>query len=210
MNMRVGGALSLIVLGICLTMTMGGPLSQFLDFKSSLFVVGVAAGSTLLYAPFSSIKQAFSSWFTDAPLEEGTAQSAANIFQQMGHSATTAGLLGTLLGFVLMLQNMEDPTAIGPAMAVGLLTILYGVILGQLLLRGMAANCLKRGGISHSNHQRRGSTSLALLLASTFIVLFAFTVILLAMADFGPSDPGVTDAIQPTESESNIQTKETL
>ena len=210
MNMRVAGASVLMVLGIGLTITMGGPLSHFLDFKSSLFVVSVAAGSTLLYAPFSSIKQAFSSWFTGAPLDEETARNSANTFQQMGHSATTAGLLGTLVGLVLMLQNMDDPTAIGPAMAVGMLTILYGIILGQLLLRGMAASCLKRGGISHSNHQRRDTRSLGLLLASTFIVLFTFTVLLLTMANWGPSDPGLTEAIQSTESESNIQTEVTL
>ena len=72
MTKRVGGALTLIVLGTCLTIAMRGSLPIFLDAKSLLFVVGVTAGGTLLYAPFSTTKDAFSSWFGDGPLEESS------------------------------------------------------------------------------------------------------------------------------------------
>ena len=47
--------------------------------------------------------------------------------------APAMGMIGTLVGLVLMLGNMADPKAIGPAMAVALLTTLYGVLLSQLL-----------------------------------------------------------------------------
>ena len=43
------------------------------------------------------------------------------------------GIIGTLIGTVLMLQDLSDPTAIGPAFSVGLLTMLYGFILFSLL-----------------------------------------------------------------------------
>ena len=42
------------------------------------------------------------------------------------------GMIGTLIGLVNMLQNMSDPTAIGPAMAVALLTTLYGSFLANV------------------------------------------------------------------------------
>lgn len=43
------------------------------------------------------------------------------------------GMIGTLVGLVLMLANMSDPNSIGPAMAVALITTLYGAILANLI-----------------------------------------------------------------------------
>ena len=44
----------------------------------------------------------------------------------------------------MMLRNLDDPTAIGPAMAVALLTMFYGVVLGEFIFRGMANNFLSQ------------------------------------------------------------------
>ena len=41
-------------------------------------------------------------------------------------------MIGTLIGLVNMLANMEDPKSIGPAMAVAILTTLYGAIIANL------------------------------------------------------------------------------
>lgn len=43
------------------------------------------------------------------------------------------GMIGTLVGLVAMLANMSDPKAIGPAMAIALLTTLYGAMLANML-----------------------------------------------------------------------------
>lgn len=43
------------------------------------------------------------------------------------------GMIGTLIGLVLMLANMSDPTAIGPAMAVALITTFYGALLANMI-----------------------------------------------------------------------------
>lgn len=47
------------------------------------------------------------------------------------------GMIGTLIGLVLMLGNMSDPKAIGPAMAVALLTTLYGALLANVIFGPM-------------------------------------------------------------------------
>jgi chemotaxis protein MotA len=47
--------------------------------------------------------------------------------------APAMGMIGTLIGLVLMLGNMADPKAIGPAMAVALLTTLYGAFIANVL-----------------------------------------------------------------------------
>ena len=49
------------------------------------------------------------------------------------------GMIGTLIGLVDMLKNLEDASAIGPAMAVALLTTLYGSLLANWLCNPVAA-----------------------------------------------------------------------
>lgn len=51
--------------------------------------------------------------------------------------APAMGMIGTLVGLVLMLGNMSDPKAIGPAMAVALLTTLYGAFFANVLFGPM-------------------------------------------------------------------------
>ena len=55
-----------------------------------------------------------------------------SIFKQWGGLAGAMGMVGTLLGLVAMLLNMADPSAIGPSMAVALLTTMYGAIIGNV------------------------------------------------------------------------------
>lgn len=57
----------------------------------------------------------------------------AAIFDQWAGLAGAMGMVGTLIGLVAMLLNMADPSAIGPSMAVALLTTMYGAIIGNTL-----------------------------------------------------------------------------
>jgi chemotaxis protein MotA len=56
----------------------------------------------------------------------------AAIFNQWAGLAGAMGMVGTLIGLVAMLLNMADPSAIGPSMAVALLTTMYGAIIGNV------------------------------------------------------------------------------
>lgn len=57
----------------------------------------------------------------------------AQLFQTMGNIAPAMGLIGTLIGLVQMLQKINNPSDIGPAMALALLTTFYGAVLAQLV-----------------------------------------------------------------------------
>jgi chemotaxis protein MotA len=57
----------------------------------------------------------------------------AEIFKSLGGIAPAMGMIGTLIGLVAMLSNMDDPKSIGPAMAVALLTTLYGAFLANIV-----------------------------------------------------------------------------
>ncbi len=55
------------------------------------------------------------------------------IFRAIGEAAPAFGMIGTLVGLVQMLADLEDPQSIGPAMAVALLTTLYGAVIANLV-----------------------------------------------------------------------------
>ncbi|MFT6275600.1 MAG: chemotaxis protein MotA [Halioglobus sp.] len=57
----------------------------------------------------------------------------AKVFSATGDVAPAMGMIGTLIGLVQMLSNMSDPKSIGPAMAVALLTTLYGAMLATVI-----------------------------------------------------------------------------
>lgn len=64
---------------------------------------------------------------------------AAGVLRKAGEVSPAMGLIGTLIGLVQMLGNLDDPSTIGPSMAVALLTTFYGAILANLVLLPLAA-----------------------------------------------------------------------
>jgi chemotaxis protein MotA len=56
-----------------------------------------------------------------------------SIFKAIGDAAPAMGMIGTLIGLIQMLSNMSDPASIGPAMAVALLTTLYGAMIANII-----------------------------------------------------------------------------
>lgn len=68
----------------------------------------------------------------------------AEIFTTMGNFAPAMGMVGTLIGLVQMLMQMEDPSAIGPAMAVALITTFYGILLANLVFLPIAGKLRTR------------------------------------------------------------------
>lgn len=60
-------------------------------------------------------------------------ETGARIFGALGAVAPAMGMIGTLIGLVAMLSNMDDPKSIGPAMAIALLTTLYGAMIANMI-----------------------------------------------------------------------------
>jgi len=68
----------------------------------------------------------------------------AGLWQQVGDVAPAMGMIGTLVGLVQMLSAMDDPKSIGPAMAVALLTTLYGAMIANMIALPIADKCRLR------------------------------------------------------------------
>jgi len=64
---------------------------------------------------------------------------SASVLKKAAEFAPAMGLIGTLIGLVQMLGNLDDPSSIGPAMAVALLTTFYGAVLANMVFSPMSA-----------------------------------------------------------------------
>ncbi|MGV6816642.1 MAG: flagellar motor protein PomA [Thiotrichales bacterium] len=69
----------------------------------------------------------------DINLELDRQKTGIKMFTSVGDAAPAMGMIGTLIGLVQMLSNMDDPKSIGPAMAVALLTTLYGAVIANAI-----------------------------------------------------------------------------
>ncbi len=67
-----------------------------------------------------------------------------SLLDKAGEYAPAWGMIGTLIGLVLMLKNLNDPSTLGPNMAIALLTTLYGSLLANLVFIPMASKLAMR------------------------------------------------------------------
>lgn len=64
---------------------------------------------------------------------------STNVLRKMAEFSPAMGLIGTLIGLVQMLSNLDDPSTIGPSMAVALLTTFYGAVLANMVFLPLAS-----------------------------------------------------------------------
>ena len=76
---------------------------------------------------------------TELQFVEERHKQGQEIIANMGNAAPAFGMIGTLIGLVIMLKNMDDPAAIGPGMAIALLTTMYGAILANIIFGPISA-----------------------------------------------------------------------
>ncbi|RMG42262.1 MAG: motility protein A [Candidatus Dadabacteria bacterium] len=69
---------------------------------------------------------------------------AVQVFETMGQYAPAMGLIGTLIGLIQMLGALDNPQTVGPAMAVALVTTLYGALLANLFFLPVAGKLRNR------------------------------------------------------------------
>ncbi len=67
-----------------------------------------------------------------------------DVFAKLAAYCPAFGMIGTLIGLVQMLANLSDPAAVGPAMAVALLTTMYGAMFANMLWNPIGAKLASR------------------------------------------------------------------
>lgn len=69
---------------------------------------------------------------------ESRHEQGIRFFEQLAKYAPGFGLIGTLIGLIIMLANLDDPATLGPSMSVALVTTFYGCLLSNLLFLPLA------------------------------------------------------------------------
>ena len=115
--------LILIGLGLSLGATI-------IDVPSAKITLGGAFA--LLLVNGANIGAMFKGVFSSAATAEER-RAGARGWELCGIYALIAGAIGTLIGLVTMLKNMDDPAAIGPGVALGMLSSFYGFVLAFLI-----------------------------------------------------------------------------
>lgn len=75
---------------------------------------------------------------------KGRHKRGSQMFKFVQANAPAMGMVGTLIGLVQMLQALDDPSAIGPAMAVALLTTFYGAVMAFMIFGPIAEKLDRR------------------------------------------------------------------
>ncbi len=70
---------------------------------------------------------------TELAYQDSRHREISSVWETLGDLGPAYGMIGTLIGLVMLLQNLSDPSSIGPMMAVAILTTLYGSLLANFL-----------------------------------------------------------------------------
>ncbi len=129
-----------------LVFTIGQSAGSVVDIPSIIIViVGTCALVLMAFTPFEIFTIKMQTIF-GKEMEPALYRRAKDFWALSACSAVIVGGLGSILGFILLLQNLSDPNSIGPCIAVALLTLLYGIFLAGLSLAGYY-KCRRKGEI---------------------------------------------------------------
>ena len=82
----------------------------------------------------------FALWATQALADRAQRHGAAHrVWLSVADAAPALGMAGTILGLIGMFAAMDDPAALGPSMALALLTTFYGVVIANIIAAPIAA-----------------------------------------------------------------------
>ena len=76
-----------------------------------------------------------------------------NVLEQLGAYSPAFGMLGTLIGLIVLLSQLDDPSKIGLAMAIALVTTFYGLILARIVFLPAASKLERIAQVSRLRKQ---------------------------------------------------------
>jgi chemotaxis protein MotA len=109
--------------------------------------------------------EAFTDWAAEElAAREAQRQAAAAVWRAAADASPSVGMVGTVLGLIGMFASIDDPERMGPAMALAMLTTLYGLVLGSFVFGAIAAR-LERLAAAEMEWQRPALAHLGRLAA---------------------------------------------
>ncbi|NQT38537.1 MAG: MotA/TolQ/ExbB proton channel family protein [Planctomycetes bacterium] len=158
----------------------GAAFFAFVDYPSLMLVVGGTFAVLMIACDVDDWRNARRVVIGPRKaLDRGGYRSAARFFGQASRAAIAMGVIGHLIGLIIMLGQFNDPNALGPGMAVSLISALYGLGLSEFFFVPMQTTALKRAESDEQPGVGR-ATPLVLMLFVIFSVGL-FCVLLVSM-----------------------------
>jgi hypothetical protein len=146
-----------------------GKLVLFVDLPSLLVVLGGAITLTLAVA--RPPRGGFRGMLRPETLTSAQAGQAVRSLRAFRDVVLELGLAGAILGLLLMLPNLNDPSRIGPAMAISILSLFYGALLA---LPAHAASRHLEGAHRSAEGEDRAETLLLCIYGYPLVTLMTF------------------------------------
>ena len=131
--MRIVG---LIILLTAFMVGIGSNLASMIDIPSAIITIGAALG--MLWFSGASVGGMVTAVFSGSVTPDQL-KAAATGWRLAATYLMAAGAIGTIIGLVIMLKNMDDPALLGPGCAIAILTILYGLFLAFGICQPLAS-----------------------------------------------------------------------
>ena len=157
----------------------GGQFEIFVDIPSLLWIGGVSVGGLwMCFGPATTVRAFIASVSGSRRIDCESMATYLLVFARAYQLAWGAGLIGMLIGMIIMLANMDDPSSIGTGLAYALLVVLYGAVLAEFILAPLQQSMASRSGLSALNmpfiavpHRSVQAVALAAVFAVVVIVL---------------------------------------
>ena len=172
--MRIVG---IIVAIVAMLIGIGSNLPAMVDIPSLIIVLGGTIGMLLLGG--SPIPLMVSAIFS-VPESPADAAAAAKGWKMARIYSLGSGVIGSVIGWVIILKNFDDPAAIGPGMAISLLTLFWALVFAYILCLPCQANA-EKGFDGPTDDSAMASGILSILFVS-FVSLSCFGILVMSFS----------------------------
>ena len=119
--------LGILIASIMILLGVGGDILLFINIQSILIVLGISLALILASYGGKGLGLVFKAPFARNMSKEDI-KKCINIYKDLKVYLIVSGFIGTLIGLILMGANLTDLDALGPGLALSLITILYGLL----------------------------------------------------------------------------------
>ena len=161
-SLIIGGILFFLI--VILSIAQGGSVVSFLDPASVFMILGGSFSFALLFVPGADIIDSFRAVFSSAEVAGGQAKKALGVLTRFNDVVVSLVIITVVAMSSALFSTMGDPSTIGPKMAVGLISTLYGIIF-ICLIRGLFCIVQRRlAGLGEQIYERPVFTANAMIL----------------------------------------------
>ncbi|MBT4513317.1 MAG: hypothetical protein HOC20_14045 [Chloroflexi bacterium] len=175
----IGGILFVLI--VVMGIAKGGSIVSFIDPASIFMILGGSLSFTLLFVPGADIIDAFKAAFSSDELTGGQTRKALGVFNRFNDAVVSLVIITVVAMSIALLGTLNDPSTIGPKMAVILISTLYGVIF-ICFIRGLFCIVQRRiAGLGEQIDERPVFNANAIILLGLagpiiFVVILVFSV----------------------------------